>query len=230
MGAIVSHVRRGGLLGGVVVLVASALAASALAAGTAAEPNARACGPAAAETVFKGSKARLYVVDEHPGFDQDGMFSVGGDSELYGCLLGQSRSWRLDRRFEYFTAGFFWLDSIRLRAPWVALDQMTLFHIDTGRRDLIVANLRTGKSYTCSTSETLEGHPSDLVVGKRGRVGWLGEMVFHNPNYQSLPTVAICGSGGLTILESGPGIEPGSLRAAGSSFQWINAGASKSYP
>lgn len=220
-------------MGGVVMLVAAALAASVPVAATAAKPSARTCGPPEAVTVFKGSKARLYVVDEYPGFEPDRMFSVVRDTQLYGCLFGEKRSWRLDRRFQYFTAGFFWLDVIKLRAPWVALDQMTLFHIDTGRRDLIVANLRTGKRYTCQTSESLEGHPSDVVITRGGRVGWLGEMVFRNPtsrHLETLPTVAVCGSAGLTILEAGSGIEAGSLRVAGSTFQWSNAGVLKSSP
>lgn len=214
------------------MLAAMALAVPTHSAANASSAASRTCGPPTALTVFEGSKVRLYVVGARRDLDPKKMFSVGGDSQLYGCLLGAERSWRLDRRFRYFTAGFYWPGWINLRAPWVALEQMTVFHIDTGRRDLIVVNLRTGKSYTCPTSETLEGQVSDVVITNGGRVGWLGETISRDtlPRWRRVPAVALCGPDGATLIEYSSGIELGSLRLVGPMLQWINAGELKSYP
>ena len=121
---------------------------------------------------------------------------------------------------------------IELRAPWVALSQMTLYGIHLGRRDVLAVNLRTGERRVCPVTEGIEaGEPSEMVLSRSGRVGWLGTIVHRetSPRYQPLPTVGVCGPGGTTIIEASEGIEEGSLRLIGSTLQWNRAGEVKSY-
>jgi hypothetical protein len=169
-------------------------------------PRPAGCGPHAAQTLAASQKARVY--------------QLGG--EVYGCALGSPHSYRLGAAARTIREG---------RAGPVAVAGgyagygLTRFGIDTVSSQVVVRNLGNGRELhdtPAITSLLPESFQSvDAIVLKSdGAVAWISavESVISTRGHQ-IEVLRIDDRGQAT-LDSGSGIESGSLRLHGSTVAW----------
>lgn len=197
-----------------VVLVAflASCGSSAASSGTDGASVAGRCGPAAATTLASSHQARVY--SWHGG--------------VFGCTFAQDHPIRLGSAAR----------SIReARVTPVALAGvdaaygLSHFGIDTGSTEVVVLRLTDGKQLQDSPATRAVGAESfqsvgSIVVNSSGAVAWIGvqrSIIAH----RGATEVHEAGAGGDHLLESGPRIDPASLRLHGTTLTWLNGGATR---
>ncbi len=209
----------------VVVVTAAALAAcgssaaaptSTTASTTSGATTARArCGPASAHTLAASSGARVY--------------SAGG--VVYGCAPGNAHHYRLGSARSC-------LSSPRV-GPVAAAGRIAAYGvatcgIDFGASKVVVRRLSDGAQLfshaasSASSGPESYGSVGSIVVTPSAAVAWIAvdhSIVAHRVVAQ---VMARGSSGGVRVLQTSPGIVPGSLRLHGSTLTWRVGTATRS--
>jgi hypothetical protein len=170
------------------------------------------CGPASAKTLASDSRVRVYVLHQ----------------VVYGCSVARGRSFRLGRAERA-------LSHSRVGPVAVAGDLaaygLQSFGVDTVSASVVVRRLTDGaqvKQLGATRAVGAEAFQSigSVVVNASGAVAWIGaehSIVGH----RSAIEVHADGSGGDRVLDSGPNIDPASLRLHGSQLSWADGGATR---
>ena len=170
------------------------------------------CGPASAKTLAGDSRVRVYVLHQ----------------VVYGCSVARGRSFRLGRAARA-------LSESRVGPVAVAGDLaaygLQSFGVDTTRTLVVVRRLTDGtqvKELSATRAVGPEAFQSigSVAVNASGAVAWIGSehsIVGHS----SATEVLIDGAGGERVLDSGPNIDPASLRLHGSRLSWVDGGATR---
>jgi hypothetical protein len=200
-----------GLLALVGVLAACGSSSAASSSGS----TAAGCGPAGADTVADGAKARVY--------------SRGGS--LYGCTTDGQHQYRLG-------SGKLCLG--RQQAGPVAVAGTLAAYalrrcgIDTSSAQVIVQRLSDGKRLSSHDAITGPVGPESfqsvgsIVVTGGGQVAWIGSMSSIVMHRQTTQVLATDGSGHVRRLDSGSGVAAKSLHLHGGKLSWIHGGNRRS--
>ncbi|HET7445088.1 MAG TPA: hypothetical protein VFJ57_10560 [Solirubrobacterales bacterium] len=173
-----------------------------------------------------GHEVRVYsfTTDAEPYFPPH-------NEEVFGCLAGVGRFWRLDIKPGSPIGRNFDTQSIDLHAPWVgyALDR---YFIDTSTHWAMARNLRTGALTRCEVSGDFQwatGALPELRVKPNGVVAFTAEEAdLPHPAFGFGREVGFCDDDGLTVLDQGMEIEPHSLSLHGSRLTWSSGGEPRS--
>lgn len=153
------------------------------------------------------------------------------NEEVFGCLAGVGRFWRLDIKPGSSVGRNFDTRSIDLHAPWAAY-ALDRYFVDTSIHWAMARNLRTGELTRCEVSGDLEwatGALPELRVKTNGVVAFTAEEAdpLQSP-YGFGREVGFCAGDELTVLDQGMGIEPHSLSLHGSWLTWSSSGEARS--
>jgi hypothetical protein len=171
------------------------------------------CGPPSAKTLAGDGRVRVYVLGQ----------------AVYGCSVARGRSFRLGHVSRS-------IDESRVAPVAVAGDLaaygLTRFGVDTVRASVVVRRLTDGtvlKELGATRAVGAEAFESlgSVVVMADGAVAWIGtESSFAAGRRRSIEVHA-AGAGGDRVLDSGPGVDPTSLRLHGSRLSWVDGGATR---
>lgn len=194
-----------GVLVGVVAL--AACGTSSASAGT--------CGPGAGHTIAHSASARVYSVG-------DGVF---------GCAFGSPHTYRLGNTSRSIREGRVGPVAVAGR---VAAYGYAEFGVDTLSASVVVRNLGDGAEIR---SEPATMRPlgaeffqsvAAVVVKADGAVAWIGKGGSVISGHAGDVEVDRADARGVALLDSGPGIDPGSLRLRGSTVSWRDRGQTRS--
>jgi hypothetical protein len=171
------------------------------------------CGPASAKTLAGNGRVRVYVLHQ----------------AVYGCSVARARSFRLGHVSRSISES-------RVGPVAVAGDLaaygLTRFGIDTVGASVVVRRLTDGtevKELRATRAVGAEAFESvgSVVVVATGAVAWIGtESSFAAGRRRSIEVHA-AGADGDRVLDSGPGVDPTSLRLHGSRLSWVDGGATR---
>jgi hypothetical protein len=205
-GTILATVRARPWIVALVALVVVTPCGSSLAAG------ARRCGPASGKTIAANGRVRVYALHQ----------------VVYGCSLARGRSFRLGHASRA-------LSESRVGPVAVAGDLaaygLQSFGVDTVSTSVVVRRLTDGIQLKDRRATRAVGPEAFQSVGSvavlaTGAVAWIGSE--HSiVGHQSATEVHAAGSGGDHVLDSGPNIDPASLRLHGSQLSWVDGGATR---
>jgi hypothetical protein len=215
---------RCGILAGALVLAAcgssSGMAPSQSSGATAstAQPGAgarAACGPAGAQTLAVDRVARVY----QSGGNVYGCFTTTGHTYVLGASARSIREGR---------AG-----PIALAGRYVAYGYAR-FGVDTVSATVVVRDLGNGRQVRSGPATTKPVGPeffqsvASIVVKADGAVAWIGQSGSIIRHGSSEIEVDKADAHGISLLDSGSGIDPRSLRLHGSAVSWRRSGRSRS--
>jgi hypothetical protein len=197
-----------------VLVLAGATASQARSPGASPGAKVQPCGPSSARTLAGDRVARVYAVK----------------GDVYGCSDRGARSWRLGR--ESICIG-----SPEVQAPAVAgrlaAYGLKTCGIDFGSAEVVVTRLTDGRVLRRAAAVTgplgAESYQSvdAVVLDPAGAAGWIAEgqsIISHNGAIE----VHSLDAGGARRLDSGRGIDPRSLRLAGTTLSWRHSGRRRS--
>jgi hypothetical protein len=177
-------------------------------------PTAR-CGPAGARTLAASRLARVY--------------SLRGS--VYGCSVKGHQSYRLGHASRSIREGRV---GPVAAAGEAAAYGLTQYGVDTVSASVIVRRLRDGKQVRglAATSKALgpESFESvdSIVVNRTGAVAWIAEGGSVISGHRREVEVDRADARGHSVLDSGAGIDSGSLRLHGSTISWRDGAATPS--
>jgi hypothetical protein len=170
------------------------------------------CGPASAKTLAADGRVRVYSLRQ----------------DVYGCSAARGRSFRLGHASRA-------LAQSRVGPVAVAGDLaaygLQSFGVDTVSASVVVRRLTDGtvvKDLRATRAVSAEASESigSVAVLASGTVAWIGSE--HSiVGHRSAIEVHSAGAGGDQILDSGPNIDPASLRLHGSRLTWVDGGATR---
>jgi hypothetical protein len=170
------------------------------------------CGPPSARTLASDGRVRVYALRQ----------------EAYGCSAARGRSFRLG----HVTRA---LAESRVGPVAVAGDLaaygLQSFGVDTVRASVVVRRLTDDsriKELPATRAVGVEAFQSvgSVVVMANGAVAWIG--VEHSiVGHSSAIEVHAAGAGSARVLDSGPNIDPTSLRLRGSRLSWVDGRATR---
>ncbi len=170
------------------------------------------CGPAGARTLAGNGRVRVYVVNQ----------------SVYGCAVARGRSFRLGHVSRSIAESRVGPVAV---AGELAAYGLQSFGIDTVSASIVVRRLTDGKKLKelpatrAVSAESFESIGSVAVIAS-GAVAWIGSERSIIASRGSIEVHA-AGSGGDRVLDSGPRIDPNSLRLHGSRLSWVNGGATR---
>lgn len=170
------------------------------------------CGPASAKTLAANGRVRVYAQHQ----------------VVYGCSVARGRSFRLGHASRA-------LAEARVGPVAVAGDLaaygLQSFGVDTVSASVVVRRLTDGteiKDLQATRAVGAEAFESigSVAVLATGAVAWIGSE--HSiVGHRSAIEVHTDGTGGDRVLDSGPNIDPASLRLHGSRLSWVDGGATR---
>lgn len=106
------------------------------------------------------------------------------------------------------------------------------FGVDTVRATVVMRRLTDGRQLRQLSATRAVGAEALVSVGSvvvmaNGAVAWIGSEHSIAAGRRGAIEVHAAGSGGDRVLDSGPGIEPTSLRLHGSRLSWVDGGATR---
>jgi hypothetical protein len=174
----------------------------------------RVCGPAGvgARTLASDALARVYAVGQ----------------AVYGCAAGGGRSIRLGDTARSLKEGRAGPIAV---AGTVAAYGFTRFGVDTATTEVMVRRLTDGATLSELPASQVVGPESfqsvgSIVVKPGGAVAWIGSDTSILGHRTRDEVHAARGSSD-SLLDSGPGIVPGSLRLDGSALSWRDGGVTR---
>jgi hypothetical protein len=203
------------------------------------------CGPSYGKTLIGGRRARIYSVTGSEPLSTE---------HIFGCLISDSRAWKLSPLGEEKFGGARLERPILLRAPWAG-GLVRSHGIDTYRVAVFARDLHTGAVTKCPAGGGIaprRGGWVDMVALRgNGSTAWIGShymyvpgIVSHGTPYEtgefgiwSPPSpphrilqeqVMACTASGGQLLDQGTSIDPKSLKLNGSNLTWTDAGETRS--
>jgi hypothetical protein len=170
------------------------------------------CGPASAKTLAANGKVRVYALHQ----------------VVYGCSVARGRSFRLGHAVRALAQAR--VGPVAVGGDLAAYG-LESFGVDTVSTSVVVRRLTDGtqvKELRATRAVGAEAFQSvgSVVVIADGAVAWIGSehsIVGHS----SAIEVHAAGAGGDRVLDSGPNIDPTSLRRRGSRLSWVDGGATR---
>ncbi len=170
------------------------------------------CGPARATTLAADGRVRVYALHE----------------VVYGCSAARGRSFRLGHASHALAESR--VAPVALAGDLAAYG-LTSFGVDTVSASVVVRRLTDGttvKELPATRAVGAEAFQSigSVAVLANGAVAWIGSehsIVAHRGAIE----VHAAGAGGDRVLDSGPKIDPASLRLHGSRLTWVDGGATR---
>lgn len=194
-------------------LVVVVLAAGAQA-GAAAARSAPVCGPAAARTLAVSPAGRVYLAG----------------NGVFGCARGRSQRYRLGSRASSRHGRR--VGPVALSGVVVAFGS-TQSGVDTVSASVVARRLTDGKRLHFEPAITRPVGPEffetvrSVVAGDDGSMAWIataGSIVSAQAREVEVNRVD---ASGRTLLDSGPGIDPASLRRRGARILWKHSGRTR---
>jgi hypothetical protein len=196
----------------IVALVVVVACGSAVAESAGSTAAATRCGPASAKTLAGDGRVRVYALHQ----------------VVYGCSAARGRSFRLGHASRAVAEA-------RVGPVAVAGDLaaygLQSFGVDTVSTTVVVRRLTDGtevKELRATHAVGAEAFQSigSIAVLANGAVAWIGSE--HSiVGHRSAIEVHAAGAGGDRVLDSGPNIDPASLRLHGSRLSWVDGGATR---
>jgi hypothetical protein len=201
---------RCGIIAVLIVLAACGSSSGKASGGSAAAS----CGPAGAQTLAVDRTARVY--------------QSGGN--VYGCSTASKRSYRLGASARSIREGR--AGPIALAGTDVAYGY-TQYGVDTVSAEVLVRDLSTGRQLRSEPATTAPARVEfvqsvdSVVVKADGAVAWIGESgsVISGPTNTEVDRAD---ARGLSMLDSGSGIDLRSLRLHGVTVTWRHDGRTRS--
>jgi hypothetical protein len=170
------------------------------------------CGPASARTLAGDGRVRVYALHQI----------------VYGCSVARGRSFRLGHAARALAESR--VGPVAVGGDLAAYGLQS-FGVDTVSTSVVVRRLTDGtqvKSLRATRAVGAEAFQSvgSVVVIADGAVAWIGSehsIVGHS----SAIEVHAAGAGGDRVLDSGPNIDPASLRLHGARLSWVDGGATR---
>jgi hypothetical protein len=192
------------------MVLLAACGSSAASTGTAAGPRPKApnCGPPRARTLAYSAQARVYT--------------VGGSA--YGCVVPARNTLRLGSVLG-FPHGRTHIGAVAV-AGRIAAYGVTAFGVDTSGTNVLVRRLSDGAllgSYPATAVRLAESFSAvgSLVVRADGAVAWIGRTTSIGRLARAVQVwKAGPSAASPTLVDSGGGIAPASLRLHGSTLSW----------
>lgn len=195
-----------------VALVVLAACGSSVAKSAGSTPVATRCGPERAQTLAANGRVRVYVERQI----------------VYGCSVARGRSFRLGHATRA-------LGEPRVGPVAVAGDLaaygLQSFGVDTVSASVVVRRLTDGSQVKELRATRAVGAESFQSVGSvavlaDGAVAWIGSEHSIAGGGNAIEVHA-AGAHGDRVLDSGPNIEPASLRLHGARLSWVDGGATR---
>jgi hypothetical protein len=195
---------------GVLAACGSSSASSSVAASSTTQAH---CGPASAQTLARGSLARVFV--------QRGT--------VYACVA-ESRQWAsLGTTGNCVRASH--VDAVAVAGRLVAAALMTC-GVDTGATSIEV--MRVSDEHRLLTTPAIGNpgpesytHVTGLVLTPEGAAAWIARAA-SIATHRTVTEVHAASAGSTRVLDSGAGIAPGSLRLSGRTVSWQDGSARRS--
>jgi hypothetical protein len=155
------------------------------------------------------------------------VYQFGG--AVYGCAFAGDRSFRLGNATQTLRESRVGPVAV---AGDVAAYGLTAFGIDTVRAQVVVRRLTDGgqlESFPATSTAGVEPFQSvgSVVVESDGAVAWIGRETSIIARGRELVEVHAAAGGHQSVLDSGAGIVPASLRLRGSTLTWRHDGATR---
>lgn len=159
---------------------------------------------------------------------------------VYGCLFASEHPWRLNLPQSAQPPGSSIFqgavvspglapETTVLNAPWVAYRE-SFIAVDTGTLFVAATNLRSGDTNRCfagAFNNSVRFSVIKVAVRRNGDFAWSSE---ERGFRGGVHEIATCDpSGTKTTLDSGPGVDLGSLALRGSAIIWRDSGGRRSY-
>jgi hypothetical protein len=199
---------------GVLAACGSSSASSSVAASSTTPATARAhCGPASAQTLARGSLARVFV--------QRGA--------VYACVTGSRRWASLGTTGSCVRASH--VDAVAVAGRLVAAGA-TMCGVDVGTTSIEV--MRVSDHHRLLTAPAISNprpesytHVTGLVLTPGGAVAWIAS-TSSIATHHAMTEVGAASAGSTRVLDSGAGIATGSLRLSGRTVSWKDGSARRS--
>ncbi|MBV9607846.1 MAG: hypothetical protein JO027_22215 [Solirubrobacterales bacterium] len=165
------------------------------------------CGPAHATTLAGDVRVRVYTSGQ----------------AVYGCSAARGRSFRLGHVSRSISEARVGPVAV---AGNLAAYGLTSFGIDTVRAVVVVRRLTDGSQLNQLSATRAVGAESFQSIGSivaiaDGAVAWIASETSIVGHRRAIEVHA-AGAGGDRILDSGPSIDPASLRLHGSALSWVD--------
>lgn len=194
---------------GLTLATATALIGLLASTGSAAKKS---CTVKKSRTQAKSSKVRVY----RTGIDAEGQNLV-----YYGCYKPTARKTKLfTKLFAPNTFQEFKKKTIEIEGKYVAFAATDLDSSGRGGDRVRLFDVKSGKKLFASAEITDDIPVTEIVISDRGNLAWM------EIEGQSSKVVAHDDDTGTTTLDSGDGIEEGSLKLRGSTLSWKKSGQS----
>jgi len=170
------------------------------------------CGPASARTLAGNGRVRVYALRQ----------------VVYGCSAAGGRSFRLGHVTRALAESR--VGPVAVGGDLAAYGLQS-FGVDTVQASVVVRRLTDGtqlKRLGATRAVGAEAFQSigSVVVNASGAVAWIGSE--HSiVGHRSAIEVHADDAGGDRVLDSGPNIDPASLRLHGSQLSWADGGATR---
>lgn len=157
------------------------------------------------------------------------MYSRG--RSVYGCVSGGGKPVRLGR-IGLCRGGASSVGPVAV-AGQVAAYAVRFCGVDTSNSQVIVRRLSDGRQLSAHNAVTRPTGPESfqsvgsLVVSRGGHPAWIGSSSSIVLHHKAIQVLAASG-GGVRQLDSGGGIDAGSLRLLGSTLTWQDSGKQRS--
>jgi hypothetical protein len=199
---------------GVLAACGSSRASSSAAASSTTPATALAhCGPANAQTLARGSLARVFV--------QRGT--------VYACVMGSRRWTSLGTTGNCVRASH--VDAVAVAGRLVAAG-VTMCGVDLGTTTIEIVRVPDGHRLLTAPAIANPGpesytHVTGLVLTAEGAVAWIAR-ASSIATHRTMTEVAAASAGSTRVLDSGAGIATGSLRLSGRTVSWQDGSAHRS--
>lgn len=196
----------------IVGLVVLAACGSSVAESAGSTAGAARCGPASAKTIAADGRVRVYALNQ----------------VVYGCSAARGRSFRLGHATRALAQSR--VGPVAVAGDLAAYGRSS-FGVDTVSASVVVRRLTDGtevKQLQATRAVGAEAFESigSVAVLANGAVAWIGSE--HSiVGHRSAIEVHAAGAGGDQILDSGPNVDPSSLRLHGSRLTWVDGGATR---
>ncbi len=196
----------------IVALVVLAACGSSVATSAGSTSVAARCGPASAKTLAANGRVRVYVSNQ----------------DVYGCSVARGRSFRLGHAVRALAQAR--IGPVAVGGDLAAYGLQS-FGVDTVSASVVVRRLTDGtelKELRATRAVGAESFESigSVVVMANGTVAWIGSE--HSiVGHRSAIEVHAAGAGGDRVLDSGPNVDPASLRLRGARLSWVDGGATR---
>jgi hypothetical protein len=170
------------------------------------------CGPANANTLAANGRVRVYALHQ----------------AVFGCSAARRHSFRLGHATR--SIGEDEVGPVAVAGDLAAYG-LRRFGVDTALASVVVRRLTDGttlKELSATRALGAESFQSveSVVIRRDGAVAWIGS-VHSIGARRSAIEVHEAGTGGDRLLDSGSGIDAGSLRLHGSTLSWVDGGATR---